>query len=288
MNGLISQAQISQRHVSRRPSRPASIAILAAALFATVVTGCGTKSNDAGSSPTPTSGSPAAPAPTGPSNPQAAQLLQDCSKATVALHSLHVKVEVTNLPSLPMESVDADVTSEQQGNAGAVGTAKVRLSPKSNPVTKLFLVKDKTMYTKDDAGGTYASVGPAEKIYDPGIILDKDKGLGAVIAKVQSAQMAGNDTINGVAVLKVTGAIAGSDIDPVVPQLGKDGGSLPITLYITDVSKASSAPPPTTSTGPSGPAGPAANLVRMVIYKDTGNVTITLSNWGQPVTVPNP
>ncbi len=252
-----------------------------------VVTGCGTKSNNAGSSPTPTSGSQAPAAPTGPANPQAQQLLQDCSKATVALQSLHINVGVTNLPSLPMETVDADVTSQQQGSAGAVGTARVRLSPKSNPVDKQFLVKDKTMYTKDDKGA-YTSVGSAEKIYDPGIILDKDKGLGAVVGKVQSAQMAGNDTINGVPVVKVTGAIDASVIDPVVPQLGKDGGMMPITLYITDVTKASSAPAPTSTSGPGGPAGPAANLVRMVIDKDQGNVTITLSNWGQPVTIPNP
>ncbi len=281
MNGLIFQAQTSQRHVSRRPSRPASIAILAAALlamFGLVVTGCGTKSNNAGSSPTPTSGTPAPAAPTGPSNPQAAQLLKDAAKATGDLRSMHVKLEANNLPSLPMVTVDADVTSQQQGSAGAVGTADVRLTPKSNPVNKQFLVKDKTMYTKDDKGA-YGSVGPAEKIYDPGIILDKDKGLGAVIGKVQSAQIAGNDTINGVAVVKVTGAIDGSVIDPVVPQLGKDGGSMPITLYITDVSKATAAP---------GAPAPVANLVRMVIDKDQGNVTITLSNWGQPVTIPNP
>jgi hypothetical protein len=272
MNGLIPQAQTSQRHVSHRRSRPASIAILAAALFAMIVTGCGTKSNDAASSPTPTSGTPAPAAPTGESNPQAAQLLKDAAKATGDLRSMHVKLDANNLPSLPMVTVDADVTSQQEGSAGAVGTADVRLTPKSNPVNKQFLVKDKTMYTKDDKG-KYGSVGPAEKIYDPGIILDKDKGLGAVIGNVQSAQIAGNDTINGVAVVKVTGSVAGSVIDPVVPQLGKDAGNLPITLYITDTSKATGTP---------------ANLVRMVISKDQGNVTVTLSNWGQPVTIPNP
>ncbi|CFR38802.1 lipoprotein LprF [Mycobacterium tuberculosis] len=34
--------------------------------------------------------------------------------------------------------------------------------------------------------------------------------------------------------------------------------------------------------------GRFTNLVRMVIDKDQGNVDITLSNWGAPVTIPNP
>ncbi|MCV7115689.1 LppX_LprAFG lipoprotein, partial [Mycolicibacterium setense] len=36
------------------------------------------------------------------------------------------------------------------------------------------------------------------------------------------------------------------------------------------------------------PEPPAANLVRMVVDKGQGNVEITLSNWGVPVTIPNP
>lgn len=134
------------------------------------------------------------------------------------------------------------------------------------------LVTNKTMYTK--RGGDYVSVGPAEKIYDPGIILDKDRGLGAVVGQVQNPTIQGRDAIDGLATVKVSGTIDAAVIDPIVPQLGKGGGRLPITLWIVD-------------TNASTPA-PAANLVRMVIDKDQGNVDITLSNWGAPVTIPNP
>ena len=139
-------------------------------------------------------------------------------------------------------------------------------------MAKDFLVTNKTMYTKNETGA-YISVGPAVKIYDPGIILDKDKGLGAAIGKVQDPQVAGNENINGVATVKVTGKINAAVIDPVIPQIGKGGGTLPITLYITDVNAT---------------PGSAANLVRMVVDKDQGHVTITLSAWGQPVNIPNP
>ena len=223
-------------------------------------------------------------APSGTPNPQAAQLLQDSSKAVTALHSVHVNLTTSNIDTLPVDSVDADVTNQPQDKGGqAVGNATVRLAPKSQPVAKQFLVTNKTMYTKNDAGA-YTSVGPAEKIYDPGIILDKDKGLGNVIGKVQNPQMAGNEPVNGVATVKVTGTIDASVIDPVVPQLGKDGGTLPVTLYILDTSAAASTTP-----APGSPA-PAASpyLVKLVVDKGQGHVAITLSAWGQPVTIPNP
>lgn len=259
MNGLISQACGSHR--PRRPSSLGAVAILiAATLFATVVAGCGKKPTTA-SSPSP--GSP---------SPEAQQILQDSSKATKGLHSVHVVVTVNNLSTLPFESVDADVTNQPQGNGQAVGNAKVRMKPNTPVVATEFLVTNKTMYTK--RGGDYVSVGPAEKIYDPGIILDKDRGLGAVVGRVQNPTIQGRDAIDGLATVKVSGTIDAAVIDPIVPQLGKGGGRLPITLWIVD-------------TNASTPA-PAANLVRMVIDKDQGNVDITLSNWGAPVTIPNP
>jgi hypothetical protein len=282
MNGLITQAQISHRRISRRLSTPAVAILFAAALVATVITGCGSKSSTGTSQTSGAAGSSAAPASPGASgtsaaaSPEAQQLLQDASKATTALHSLHVNLQTTNITTLPMEMVNADVTNQPEGNGQAVGDAMIRLQPKSPAVPKQFLVTNKTMYTKNEAGA-YTSMGPAEKIYDPGVVLDKDKGIGFVIGKVTGAQTGGNETIDGVATVKVTGMIDAKIIDPLVPQIGKNGGTLPITLYIADV-KAPGAP--------GSPPSPV--LVRMVLDKDQGHVTITLSNWGAPVTIPNP
>nr|WP_269151277.1 LppX_LprAFG lipoprotein [Mycobacterium lacus] len=250
------------------------------------VTGCGKKSSTATSQTPGASGtsSPASPTSGAPSS-QAAQLVQDCSKATTALHSLHVVLSTDNITTLPMESVDADVTNQPQDQGGrAVGNANVRLQPNTPAVAKQFVVTNKTMYTKND-DGTYTPMGPAQRIYDPGVVLSKDKGLGAVVGKVQSPQVAGNETINGVAAVKVTGTIDAAVIDPVVPGLGKGGGTLPIALYIVDVNAAGASPTAT----PGAPSrGPDPNLVRMVVDKDQGHVTITLSAWGQPVNIPNP
>lgn len=266
------------------------IVLFAVALLATVIAGCGSKSNTGSSQTSQTSGSSATSGTSagsgtpGAPSPQAQQILQDSSKATKALHSVHVTVNVINLQDLPFENVDADVTNQPQGNGQAVGRAKVRMQPNTPAVDTDFLVSNKTMYTKKD--GTYNSVGPAERIYDPGIILDKDRGLGAVVGQVQNPSIQGHETVNGIATVKVSGTIDAAIIDPIVPQLGKGGGTLPITLWIVDVN----AGPPAIST-PASPApapGAAANLVQMVINKGQGNVNITLSNWGAPVTIPNP
>lgn len=172
MNGLISQACGSHR--PRRPSSLGAVAILIAATLSRLsLRGAG--KTDHGELPSP--GSP---------SPEAQQILQDSSKATKGLHSVHVVVTVNNLSTLPFESVDADVTNQPQGNGQAVGNAKVRMKPNTPVVATEFLVTNKTMYTK--RGGDYVSVGPAEKIYDPGIILDKDRGWARSSGKCKTRQ----------------------------------------------------------------------------------------------------
>lgn len=250
-----------------------------------VMAGCGSKSTTATSSTTGASGSSSAATPTsGAALPQAAQLVQDCGKATAALHYVHVALATTNVDTLSVQSVNADVTNQPQGNGQAVGDASVRIKPASPFVAEQFLVTNKIMYTKQ-GDGRYTEVGPAEKIYDPGIILDKDKGLGNVVRKVQNPQVAGSETTNGVATVKVTGTIDAAVIDPVVPKLGEGGGTLPITLWITDVGAGTS---PSASPSATPSAGTTPNLVKMLVNKGQGSVEITLSAWGKQFDVPNP
>lgn len=285
MNGLISQAQRSHRRLLIRPTLSA---VAAAALFASVVTGCGSDSKTSESSTTTAaSGTTTTTQTSTQPTPDAAKLVAESAKTTETLRSVHLALVVTNLPNLPMETVNADVTNEPQGTARAVGDAKVRVQ-RNGPVQPFeFLVSDKTMYTKGP-DGNYQPVGPAEKIYDPGIILDKDKGLAAVVKNVKDPKVDGRETIDGVATVKISGTIDAAVIDPVVPQLGQGVSTLPITLWIADV-----APPatgaPTTSVASEAPSpGTGPNLVRFVANRDQGNVQVTFSKWGQPVNIPNP
>jgi hypothetical protein len=289
MNGLTSKTQRSHRRISRRPSLVGSAAALAAAaLFASVVTGCGSESKTAETTTTGASGTAATTTATGEQQtPDAAALVQESSRTTETLQSVHLVLTATNMSQLPVSSVNADVTNQPQGTGRAVGDAKFRAQPSDPFVETQFLVTDKTFYTKD-ADGTWVARGPADKIYDPGIILDKDMGLAKVIKSVQNPKVDGRETIDGVKTVKVSGTIDAAIIDPVVPTLGQGGGTLPITLYIYDV-----APPATGTTttaiasdAPSPGTGP--NLVRFVVNKDQGNVEVTFTNFAKPVDIPSP
>ncbi|WP_245650487.1 LppX_LprAFG lipoprotein [Nocardia harenae] len=251
-------------------------AAVAASLFAAILTGCGTDDSS-------TSTSTAATA-TGPL-PDAAQIVQESARTTQTLQAVHLELEVENIQNLPVEKVDADVTNQPQGQGAAQGSATVRTKPDAPFVEADFVVVDKSMWVKLE-DGKFADLGPSEKVYDPGIILDKDKGLANVIAKVQNPRVEGRESVEGTAVVKVSGTIDSAVIDPIVPRVGEGGGTFPITLYIADVAPPSTSAAAKPSDAPSAGEGP--NLVRAVVQKGDGTINVTLSDWAEPVTVTKP
>lgn len=291
MNGLKLQANTSSRRTSRRPSPAGSAAMLvAASLLATAVAACGTDSKTSDSSTTATSATSAsssaastsAAAPT----PDAAGIVAESAKTTQTLRTIHLNLKATNLPTLQVETVDADVSSVEQGNGQAVGNAAFRLTPDQPYTPTDFLVTQQKFYTKG-ADGKWEDKGESKRIYDPAIVLDREKGLANLIKNVKDPKDAGKDTIDGVAVVKVTGMIDAAVVDPIVPTLGTPPGQLPITLWIADVPP----PPagPTTSLPSEAPSpGQGPNLVRFNVVKEQGNVDVTFSKWAQPVTIPSP
>ena len=257
----------------------------AAAVFAVFVAGCSTedKSSSSSSDSTSKAGTTSA---SSADTPDAASIIAESSKTTQTLQAVHLILAVNNVPNLPVEAVNADVTNQPIGAGAAEGTAKVRTQPDAPFVEAKFVVVDKTIYAQTDPTGKYTNLGPAEKIYDPGVILDKDKGLANLIGKVQNPKVEGKETVDGVATVKVTGTVDAAVVDPIVPKSGDGGGQLPITLYIADV-----APPTTSGTQlPSDSASPGTgpNLVKTVIKKGDGTITISLSKWAVPVTVAKP
>ncbi|MGV9840059.1 LppX_LprAFG lipoprotein [Nocardia niigatensis] len=274
MNELMSHGK---RASGRRVRNTVLPIVIAAAAAAALVSGCSSSSSSDSKATT----SQAAP----PSQlPDGAQIVAESSKTTQTLQSVHVVMDVKNLPTLPVESLKADVTNQPQGQGQAIGEAKVKVKPDADFTDTKFMVVDKTLYTGD--GSKYSPVGPAEKVYDPGVLLDKDKGLAFAIGQVKDAKAVDREKIDGVDVVKVTGTIDAATFDPIVPQIGKDGGSFPITLYIKDVAPPSGSGTTLPSTAASPGTGP--NLVRAVVTKDAGTVTVTLSDWAKPVHVTKP
>lgn len=277
----------SQTNFARIPAFLAS-ATLAAALVA----GCGSDtktaestSESASTTTAAASSSSTAASPTAAA-PDAAAVLKESARTTQTLRAVHIDLEVTELPNVPVGMVNADVTSIEQGNGQAVGNATFHLTPSAPLEPADFLVTQKVFYTKG-ADGKYASKGPADKIYDPAIILDKDKGLAKLIGAVQAPKDGGKEDVDGVATVKVSGTIDAAVVDPIVPGMGQGGGQLPITLWIADVPPPAG-PPPTTLPSDAPSPGDGPNLVRVVIEKDAGSVDATLSKWAVPVTIPSP
>jgi lipoprotein LprG len=292
MNDLTSQPPLARRLLCHRPSAKWSVATVAAAsLFASVLTGCGGDQKSAQTTSASASGPPTTSAGQAAGQVDAAKLQAECAKTTETLQSVHVMLVATGLDNLPMQTVDASVMSNPQGQtpgASAVGKAKVR-TKQGEPYQDFdFMVKDRTMYTKSP-DGSYQSVGPAEQIYDPGVVLDQKLGLANIVKSVQNPKAEGNEPINGVNTVKISGTIAPDVVDKVVPQLGAGvSAPMPITLYIQDVgpqaSQTNTSAPPSDQPSP----GQGPNLVRFQVTRDQGNVQVTMSEWGKPVSIPNP
>ncbi|MEV4127570.1 LppX_LprAFG lipoprotein [Nocardia sp. NPDC049707] len=275
MSDLTARARTSHRIRLRRPGLVP--AVVAASMFAALVTGCDSSSDSKTTSSAPPSGQ----------LPDAAQIVQESARTTQTLQAVHLNLKVDNLTNLPVETVSADVTNQPKGAGQAIGEAKVRTKPEADFVQAKFLVVDKEMYAQTGSSAAYAKIGSAEQIYDPGVILDKDKGLANLIAQVQNPKVEGREKVDGTDTVKLTGTIDSTVIDPIVPKSGDPAGTFPITLWIADVpppSGGSASQLPSTAASP----GTGPNLVQAVIKRDPGTIKVTLSAWGKPVKVTAP
>ena len=249
-------------------SRTTLVAAAAAlSLSAVLLTACGGGSN---SDPTTTQSIPPvlessreAPPSVAVSDPTA--VVEQSSQTTRMMNSVHIVLDVSDsIDSLPIQNLNGDVTNRPA--VAAQGDGEFRIN--NNLSQSEFIVSEGNLYTKGDGGTEYTNMGPANRIYDPAVILDKDLGLANVIAKVQDPVSAGTEEINGVKAIKVEGTIASAELKPILPEIDKTQPTLPITLWI-----AAEAP---------------YNLVQATITVDDGKVDIITSDWQKPFTIASP
>jgi lipoprotein LprG len=197
--------------------------------------------------------------------PDAATLLKQSSETTKSQPSVHLKLTVQGeIKELPIESLEGDLTNTPA--VGAQGTANiVFLGQRLEGVD--FSVVDGTLYAALTKG-SYQDLGPAGDIYDVSAILNPDTGLANVLANFSGPKADGRETLNGVDTVRVTGTVSAEAVNKIAPQI--------------------------TATGPiSGTAwikedGDHA-LVQAKLEPTPGNsVTMTLTDWGKPVTVTKP
>jgi len=198
-----------------------------------------------------------------PTDPAA--VIEQSSRTTRMMNSVHIALVVDeSIDSLPIQQIDGDVTNSPV--VGAQGAGEFRIN--SNLTASDFIVANGNLYTRGEGADGYTNLGPAQRIYDPAIILDKDKGLANVIARVQNPTVVGTEEVNGVEAIKIEGTIASTELKPILPEVDKTGTELPITLWVT--------------------AEAPYNLVQMTVEVSGGEVNIVTSKWQEPVTVASP
>ncbi len=197
--------------------------------------------------------------------PDAATLLKQSSETTKSQPSVHLKLTVQGeIKELPIESLEGDLTNTPA--VGAQGTANiVFLGQRLEGVD--FSVVDGTLYAALTKG-SYQDLGPAVDIYDVSAILNPDTGLANVLANFSDPKADGRETLNGVDTVRVTGTVSAEAVNKIAPQITATG-PIPGTAWIKE-------------------DGDHA-LVQAKLEPTPGNsVTMTLTDWGKPVTVTKP
>lgn len=198
--------------------------------------------------------------------PDAATLLQQSSQNTRDQKSVHLKLTVQGqIQDLPIESLEGDLT--QSPAVAAQGKANiVFLGQKLEGVD--FVVADGTLYGAITSGGKFQDFGPAADIYDVAAILDPNRGLANVLAGFSDAKAEGRENVGGAETVRVTGKVSPDAVNKIAPQL-KATGPVPGTVWIAEEGD--------------------HQLMQAKLEPTPGNsVTMTLSDWGKPVTVNKP
>ena len=222
-----------------------------AALFTAIalIAGCSSKSAD-----------------TSKELPDAATLLKESSATTRSQTSVHLKLTVQGeIKELPIESLEGDLTS----TPAVAAQGKVNLLFLGQRMEGVqFVVADGTLYAAITAGSQLQNFGPAADIYDVGAILNPDTGLANVLANFSGPKADGRENVNGVDTVRVTGNISADAVNKIAPQIAATG-PVPGTAWITEDGN--------------------HELVQAKMDPTPSNsVTMTVSNWGKPVTVTKP
>jgi lipoprotein LprG len=198
--------------------------------------------------------------------PDAATLLKESNQTTKAQTSVHLKLAVQGeIKELPIESLEGDLTNAPA--VAAQGKANILfLGQKLEGVD--FVVADGNLYGAITAGGSFQDFGPAADIYDVSAILNPETGLANVLANFSDPKSDGRETLNGVDTVRVTGNVSPDAVNKIAPQIGATG-PVPGTAWIREDGD--------------------HVLMQAKLEPTPGNsVTMTLTDWGKPVTVNKP
>lgn len=199
-------------------------------------------------------------------SPDPATLASESSDTTRAQTSAHLELTVDGeIVELPIEAITGDLT--QTPEVAAQGTLDVTYLGQQL-VGVEFVIFGGALWVAIAPGSSLVNFGPASAVYDVAAILDPDVGLANLLADFSDAKNDGSETVDGVDSVRITGMVTADAVNKLLPQLGVMD-PVPGTVWIS----------------PDG----NHELIQVQLEPSPGNtVTMTLSQWGEPVTVDNP
>ncbi|WP_018686329.1 LppX_LprAFG lipoprotein [Actinokineospora enzanensis] len=197
--------------------------------------------------------------------PDGTALTRDASAATKNIKSAHFTLKVNGtVPAIPVQDADGDLTREGGPSGAAKGTVKLTLM--GQLIEGEFVLVDGSLYIKGPTGGfSKYPASLSSSIYDPSAILDPDKGIANVLAKVQNPRTEAAESVAGADTYKVSGKVAQDVVAKVVPGVNAD---VDVTLWVRKDNKQ-----------------PVKASVKM---PGDGSVDLTLSDVDKPVSITAP
>jgi lipoprotein LprG len=196
--------------------------------------------------------------------PDATTLVKQSADTTKNVKSAHLVLSVQGkIPGLPIKTLNGDLTLTP--NTAASGNALLSLA--GSDIDAQFVVYDSVLYATLTPN-KWSDFGKASDVYDVSAILNPDTGLANVLANFTNAKAEGRETINGQSTIKISGNVSADAVNKIAPSFNATQPT-PSTVWIQE----------------SGDH----QLVQANLQKSSGNsVQMTVSNWGQPVTVTKP
>lgn len=196
--------------------------------------------------------------------PDATTLVKQSADTTKNVKSAHLVLSVQGkIPGLPIKTLNGDLTLTP--NTAASGNALLSLA--GSDIDAQFVVYDSVLYATLTPN-KWSDFGKASDIYDVSVILNPDTGVSNVLANFTNAKAEGRDTINGQSTIRISGTVSADAVNKIAPPFSASQPT-PSTVWIQETGD--------------------HQLVQANLQKSSGNsVQMTLSNWGQPVTVTKP
>ncbi|WP_156753905.1 LppX_LprAFG lipoprotein [Actinokineospora pegani] len=198
--------------------------------------------------------------------PDGAALLKESAEATRMIESGHFSLNVDGqVDAIPVQNAEGDITRKNGG--GAQGT--VKLTFMGSVIEGKFVLTPDDLFIQGPTGGYQKlSAGLVTSIYDPSAILDPDRGVANVVAKVRQPRTEGEEEVDGVETYKVSGTVAKDVVLEIVPGVTQD---VPVSVWIRTDNKQ-----------------PAQAQVTVPQGDQEATVTLKLSEVGKDVTITPP